>query len=56
VNTIWGFKHKVTERIADLEKKGKRPEASRWEEIILFHEPHETRYRVLEEALPESKK
>ncbi|MFZ6014066.1 MAG: 7TM diverse intracellular signaling domain-containing protein [Bacteroidota bacterium] len=38
VNTVWSFKHKVTERIRELEKKGKRPTASRWEEVILFFE------------------
>lgn len=52
VNTIWSFKHKVAERIAELEKKGKRPVASRWEEIILFHDPHEIRHKVMEADLP----
>ncbi len=28
VNTLWGFKHKVAERINDLEKSGKRPRVS----------------------------
>lgn len=55
VNTVWGFKHKVTERIQELEKKGNRPTASRWEEIILFYEPHhkghDTRHKVLEDGL-----
>jgi hypothetical protein len=36
VNTIWGFKRKVLERIHDLEKKGNKPTASVWEEIILI--------------------
>jgi two-component system, sensor histidine kinase LadS len=35
LNTIWAFKHKVTERIVELEKRGKRPTVSRWEEVIL---------------------
>ncbi|HEY3404696.1 MAG TPA: 7TM diverse intracellular signaling domain-containing protein [Ohtaekwangia sp.] len=38
VNTLWGFKHKVSERIDDLAKKGKKPNASRWEEVILLPE------------------
>jgi two-component system, sensor histidine kinase LadS len=38
VNTLWGFKHKVAERISELEKGGKRPHASRWEEVILITE------------------
>jgi hypothetical protein len=36
VNTLWGFKHKVQDRIAHLETSGKRPHASRWEEVILI--------------------
>ncbi len=38
VNTVWGFKHKVTERIQELEKHGKKPLVTRWEDVILFHE------------------
>jgi hypothetical protein len=38
VNTVWGFKHKVQERIQELEIKGKKPTASRWEDIILFQD------------------
>ena len=40
VNTLWSFKHKVMERIADLEKSGKKPHASRWEEVILLPDGH----------------
>jgi hypothetical protein len=40
VNTLWGFKHKVVERISELEQKGKKPHASRWEEVILLTEGH----------------
>lgn len=40
VNTIWSFKHKVSERIEELGKRGKRPEASRWEDVILIPESH----------------
>lgn len=38
VNTIWGFKHKVMERIQELKNTGKKPVASRWEDVILLHE------------------
>jgi hypothetical protein len=37
-NTIWSFKSKVNDRISELEKTGKRPTASRWEDIILSTE------------------
>jgi hypothetical protein len=40
VNTVWGFKHKVQERIRELEKHGKKPTAARWEDVILFSETH----------------
>jgi two-component system, sensor histidine kinase LadS len=43
VNTLWAFRHKVAERIADLEKRGYRPHASRWEEVILLPEHSGTR-------------
>jgi two-component system, sensor histidine kinase LadS len=36
VNTVWGFKHKVLDRIDQLEKHGRKPTASRWEEVILL--------------------
>lgn len=38
VNTVWSFKHKVAERISELEKRGKRPTVSRWEEVIHIYE------------------
>ncbi len=38
VNTLWGFKHKVTERIAELKKRGRKLHASKWEEVILLPE------------------
>ncbi len=40
VNTLWSFKHKVGNRIAELERKGGRPNASRWEDVILVPEKH----------------
>jgi hypothetical protein len=41
VNTVWSFKHKILERLQELDKKGKRPTASKWEEVILVHENHQ---------------
>jgi hypothetical protein len=38
LNTVWAFRHKVAERIEELEKKGRKPTASRWEEVILFQD------------------
>jgi two-component system, sensor histidine kinase LadS len=40
LNTVWAFKHKIAERIIELEQKGRKPSASRWEEVILFHDHH----------------
>jgi len=40
INTVWSFKHKVMERIKELEKGGQKPHASRWEEVILLPESH----------------
>ncbi|HEX5172075.1 MAG TPA: 7TM diverse intracellular signaling domain-containing protein [Cyclobacteriaceae bacterium] len=40
VNTIWSFKRKVIERIADLTTKGRKPHASKWEDVVLLQEPH----------------
>ena len=36
MNTVWGFKKKVQDRIAHLEMNGRKPTASRWEEVILL--------------------
>ena len=38
-NTVWAFKHKVAERVAELERKGRKPLASRWEEVVLLPHP-----------------
>ncbi|HYG00903.1 MAG TPA: 7TM diverse intracellular signaling domain-containing protein [Chryseosolibacter sp.] len=35
VNTVWGFKHKVMEKLELLKQKGHRLSASRWQEVIL---------------------
>ena len=39
VNTIWSFKHKVTERIQELSKHGKHAYISRWDDVVLLPEP-----------------
>jgi two-component system, sensor histidine kinase LadS len=36
MNTVWGFKHKVMDRMNFLKSKGNRLLVSRWEEIILL--------------------
>lgn len=36
MNTVWSFKHKVNDRIFHLARHGRKPTASRWEEIILL--------------------
>jgi two-component system, sensor histidine kinase LadS len=38
INTVWSFRHKVSESVRELERKGKRPSASRWEDVILFQD------------------
>jgi two-component system, sensor histidine kinase LadS len=45
INTVWAFKHKALECIHDLEKKGKKLTASRWEEVILIHEAPKDSFR-----------
>ena len=37
-NTVWNFRNKVADRVLELQKRGKRPDASRWEEIIFLRE------------------
>ena len=39
MNTVWSFKHKVSERIHELSRGGNHPLASKWEEVILLNEP-----------------
>jgi two-component system, sensor histidine kinase LadS len=38
MNTVWAFRRKVSERIHELEKTGRRPTASRWEDVVIFNE------------------
>jgi hypothetical protein len=40
INTLWAFKNKIIERIDELEKRGNKPHASRWEEVILLINTH----------------
>ncbi len=39
MNTVWAYKKKVVDRIAQLEKRGKKPTASGWEDVILLPSP-----------------
>lgn len=54
-NTIWSFKHKVTERIQLLENKGIRTSTNRWQEVIILHELHKQSVKTPQKAfiLPE---
>jgi two-component system, sensor histidine kinase LadS len=38
LNTVWAFKQKVSERMKYLEKRGKYPTISKWEDVILVSE------------------
>jgi len=46
VNTVWGFKNKVLNRIRELENYGKKPHLSKWQEIIFLHDPRNERYKT----------
>ncbi len=35
LNTVWSFKKRVVDRIEELQKVGKRPTVSRWQDVIL---------------------
>ncbi len=35
LNTVWGFRSKVIERVRELEKGGRKPTNARWEEVII---------------------
>ena len=39
INTVWSFKHKVTERIHELTSSGNHPDATKWDEVVLVKEP-----------------
>ncbi|MBL7851028.1 MAG: receptor [Cyclobacteriaceae bacterium] len=36
MNTVWGFRKRIAERIGELELKGNRPTAANWEDVILI--------------------
>lgn len=36
MNTIWSFRRKLSNRIAEMEEGGNRPTAGRWEEVVLL--------------------
>lgn len=38
LNTVWSFKHKVQGRIEALEHRGRKPHASKWEDVIIVTE------------------
>lgn len=38
VNTVWAFKRKVQDQIIDLERRGRKPSISKWQEVILTEE------------------
>ena len=50
MNTVWSFKHKVTERIHELSSSGNHPEASKWDEVVLVKEPAARKSSLKKEA------
>ena len=38
LNTVWAFKHKVSERLLELKTRGHHPPQSKWEEVVLIGE------------------
>lgn len=44
LNSVWGFRTKVTERIKELEMRGKKPITAQWEDIIV--EVHQIHHKV----------
>lgn len=51
VNTLWAFKHKVSDRLTEMERRNHRPHASRWEEVILVPERHARASKKAHDAL-----
>jgi hypothetical protein len=47
-NTVWSFRTKVNERIHDLLGKGKKPLASKWDEVIVEHTRHRNKVSTAE--------
>ena len=50
LNTVWAFKNKVQGRLEFLEKRGKRPTASRWEEVILIYDHAHPRKKIVSKS------
>lgn len=46
MNTVWSFKHKVSERIQELERGGNKPHAGRWQEVISLHDHRKSKHRA----------
>lgn len=47
LNTVWAFKKRALERMAELTHNGKQPPASKWEDIILIVEESTQKKRSL---------
>lgn len=47
INTVWSFRSKVQERVRELELKGLKPIASRWEEVILENHQIRSKSKVI---------
>lgn len=47
LNTVWGFRTKVMERIKELEMGGRKPTATRWEEVIMENHQNHSKSRVI---------
>jgi two-component system, sensor histidine kinase LadS len=50
-NTIWTFKNKAFERIKELKSNGKKPTASRWEDVILTPVSRKKKPRIREKLI-----
>lgn len=46
LNSVWGFRSKVVERIKELELSGKKPTTSRWEEVIVENRKNHQKTKV----------
>jgi hypothetical protein len=47
LNTAWGFRTKVLERIKELEIGGRKPTTTRWEEVIMENHQHHSKSKVV---------
>jgi len=46
LNTVWGFRGKVAERIKELELGGRKPTTTRWEEVIMENHQNHSKSKV----------